>query len=314
MLSDIDTPPRRIASLLPSATEIVSALGFAHHLVGRSHECDFPPEVAALPVLTAPKVPMTGTSREIDQSVASLLERALSVYRVDEQGLRDLQPDLVVTQSQCEVCAVSLSEVQAALGGWIGSRPRILSFEPNRLEDVWRDIERAGHSLGDPAAGLALAARLRGRVQGIAQRAESAARPSVATVEWADPLMAAGNWVPELIALAGGRNLFGEPGRHAPILDWEALRQADPDVIILMPCGFDLERTLADVPLLQQRDGWSELAAVRANRVFATDGNQYFNRPGPRLAESLEILAEILHPERFDLGHHGIGWVRVPVS
>ncbi len=302
----------RVISLLASATEIVCALGFADRLVGRSHECDFPDEVRRLPVVTEPKFLTQGTSAEIDRRVKDLLERALSVYRVDALRLRALRPDVIVTQSQCEVCAVTLSEVEQAVSDWLEARPRIVSLEPTGLADLWTDIARVADALGVPERGAALVESLQERMAAIAERAGGlAGRPSVASIEWIDPLMAAGNWMPELVEKAGGVSLFGEAGKHSPGMRWEALVRADPEVIVVLPCGFDMARTRAEMPALTGRPDWRELRAVRAGRVFLTDGNQYFNRPGPRLVESLEILAEILHPEAFHLGHEGTGWERL---
>ena len=302
----------RVISLIASATEIVCALGFADRLVGRSHECDFPDEVRRLPVVTEPKFLTQGTSAEIDRRVKDLLERALSVYRVDALRLKALRPDVIVTQSQCEVCAVSLSEVEQAVSDWLEARPRIVSLEPTGLADLWTDIARVADALGVPERGAALVESLQERMAAIAERAGGlAGRPSVASIEWIDPLMAAGNWMPELVEKAGGVSLFGEAGKHSPGMRWEALVRADPEVIVVLPCGFDMARTRAEMPALTGRPDWRELRAVRAGRVFLTDGNQYFNRPGPRLVESLEILAEILHPEAFHLGHEGTGWERL---
>jgi iron complex transport system substrate-binding protein len=302
----------RVISLIASATEIVCALGFLGRLVGRSHECDFPDEVRRLPVVTEPKFLTQGTSAEIDRRVKDLLERALSVYRVDALRLKALRPDVIVTQSQCEVCAVSLAEVERAVADWLEARPRIVSLEPTGLADLWIDIARVADALGIPERGAALVESLQERMAAIAERAGGLAeRPSVASIEWIDPLMAAGNWMPELVEKAGGVSLFGEAGKHSPGMRWEALVRADPEVIVVLPCGFDMARTRAEMPALTGRPDWRELRAVRAGRVFLTDGNQYFNRPGPRLVESLEILAEILHPEAFHLGHEGTGWERL---
>ncbi len=301
----------RIVSLIASATEIVCALGFEEDLVGRSHECDFPPGVRRLPVCTAPKFNPEGTSYEIDQRVKAILQESLSVYRVDGPLLRELEPDVIVTQAHCEVCAVSLREVERAVCAWLQTCPRLVSLMPNCLADVWADIERVAEALDVPDRGAGLVERLRGRMDAIAGRTRSLSqRPTVACIEWVDPLMAAGNWMPELVEMAGGISVFGEAGRHAPRMTWEELVSRDPEVILLLPCGFDLARTRQDLPLLEQRREWATLQAVRQGRVVLTDGNQYFNRPGPRLVESLEILAEILHPGVFTFGHEGTGWQR----
>jgi iron complex transport system substrate-binding protein len=300
----------RIASLLPSTTEIACALGFLENLVGRSHECDFPAEVTSLPVCTAPKCSLDGSSREIDRRVRSLVAEGLSVYRVDADLLRELSPDVILTQSQCEVCAASLEDVEAAVCGWLGALPQIVSLAPATLADVIGDVQRVADALGAPERGGELRHALERRMAGIVEKSAGATRPTVACVEWTDPLMTAGNWMPELVACAGGENLFGEAGKHSPAMDWQELRRADPEVIVALPCGFDLARTRHEMGSLVARAGWRELRAVRADRVYLTDGNAYFNRPGPRIAESLEVLAEILHPELFEFGHAGRAFER----
>lgn len=302
----------RIVSLLPSATEIVCALGFTDAMVGRSHECDFPPAVTRLPILTSPKFNPEGSSAEVNQRVLTILSDALAVYRVDADKLRELRPDVIVTQSQCDVCAVSMREVEEAVAQWVGTRPAIVSLAPYALADIFTDIERVGTALGAAQRGYEVTQGLRARMQVIAEQARAAAtRPRLAIVEWIEPLMAAGNWMPELVAMAGGENLFGRAGEHSPWMKFAELAAADPEVILICPCGFNIDRTLEEIPLLAQNPSWKELQAVRANRVFVADGNQYFNRPGPRIVESLEILAEILHPESFNFGHQGKGWRRV---
>ena len=299
----------RIVSLIPSATEIVAALGFESDLVGRSHECDYPPEVTALPPLTAPKFDVYGTSREIDDRVKMVLQNAISVYLVDEKKLDELKPDIIVTQAQCEVCAVSLSEVERVVRVCLSSSAQFVSLEPNQVADVLADILRVAEVLHAPERGAELTLKLQLRMDDIAKRsADLTTRPTVACIEWIDPLMAGGNWVPELVEMAGGIALFGKAGAHSPWLDWDDLWAADPDVIVVLPCGFDIERSRQEMPALTSKPGWKSLRAIREGRVYLTDGNQYFNRPGPRLVESLEILAEILHPEAFHFGHEGRGW------
>jgi len=299
----------RIVSLIASATEIVCALGFEDQLVGRSHECDFPEWVQRLPVCTGPKFDIHGSSAEIDRRVKEALRDSLSVYQVDEARLRELGPDVLVTQSQCEVCAVSLKDVEQAVCGWLESRPRIVSLAPNALADVWTDIRAVARALGVPERGEALVARLQERLEAISKDARAdAERPTVACIEWLEPLMAAGNWVPELVEMAGGINLFGIAGAHAPWMTWEQLAAADPEVIVLMPCGWDIARTRQEMPVMTRQWEWPHLRAVRNGRVYLTDGNQYFNRPGPRLVESLEILAEVLHRKENRYGHGRTGW------
>jgi iron complex transport system substrate-binding protein len=299
----------RIVSLIASATEMACALGFQDQLVGRSHECDFPPGVEKLPVCTEPKFNVSGSSAEIDQRVKAILQQGLSVYRVDADLLRSLRPDVILTQTQCEVCAVSLRDVEQAVASWLDGSPRLVSLAPNALADVWVDVLRMADALGVPQRGRELTQLLQQRMAAVVGRAQAfSERPTVACIEWLDPLMAAGNWMPELVEMAGGDNLFGTAGRHAPYLDWHVLCDHDPDVIVLLPCGWDIERSLQELAVLTQKPEWPRLRAVRDRRVYLTDGNQYFNRPGPRLVESLEILAEILHPDTFNFGHVGRGW------
>ena len=303
---------QRIASLLPAATEIVCALGAADRLVGRSHECDFPPEIRGLPACTSAKLESGASSGEIDRQVKNLLRKAVSIYNVDKVKLKELQPDIIITQAQCEACAVSLAEVETAIAGWLGQRPQIISLSPNRLADVWEDIRRVATALGLPDGGRGVLTTLKNRVVNIIEKTcVLKQRPTVACVEWIEPLMAAGNWVPELVDLAGGANVAGEAGKHSPWMSWETLRGLDPEFMVVMPCGFDLARTCTEMSALVRQPGWSKLRAVKKHRVVLADGNQYFNRPGPRLVESLEILAEILHPDRFDFGHQGKGWEKL---
>jgi iron complex transport system substrate-binding protein len=302
----------RIVSLLPSATEIVCALGFEHALVGRSHECDFPPAVSHLPSLTTPKFNPEGSSAEVNRRVLTILRDALAVYRVDADRLRELQPDVIVTQSQCDVCAVSMRDVEDAVAQWVGIRPTIVSLAPYALADIFADIERVATALAVTERGSEVTRRLRSRMDAIATEARPLASvPRIAIIEWIDPLMAAGNWMPELVAMAAGGNLFGCAGEHSPWMKFDELTAADPEVILFSPCGFNMDRTLNELPALTGNPEWPRLQAVRQRKVFVADGNQYFNRPGPRIAESLEILAEILHPERFSFGHEGHGWRRI---
>src|SRR6266851_4440640 len=303
----------RIVTLLPSATEIVCALGFEDQIVGRSHECDYPASVKRLPTLTQPKFDPEGSSAQIDERVKTIIGDALAVYRVDADALRALKPDVIVTQAQCDVCAVSLRDVEEAVGTWIGGPPpKIVSLAPYSLGDVLNDMGRVALALGAGVTGIEMVTQLQRRMTEIARRAkEGAARPRIACIEWIDPLMAAGNWMPELISMAGGTNLFGVAGQHSPWMKVEELATADPDVILIMPCGFDMERAAGELPTLTNRTEWKELKAVRDGRVFLADGNQYFNRPGPRIVESLEILAEILHPQLFRFGHEHTGWRRI---
>lgn len=305
------TKSPRIVSLLPSATEIVCALGFSDHLVGRSHECDFPEGLDNRLVCSSPRLNVDGTSKRIDDDVRNIVRRGLSVYDVREDVLKSLKPDFIITQIQCEVCAISEKDVERAVRDWTGARPKIISLEPNLLEDVWNDVRRVADALDARHEGDRVVDRIRSRMYAVKHKAAAIGeKPSVATIEWIDPLMSAGNWMPELIAMAGGESLFGESGKHSPRLDWPALRAADPDVVLVIPCGFDLGRTLQESKALETLDGWRELGAVRGGRCYAADGHHYFNRSGPRLADSLEILAQILHPAHFDFGRGADRWRR----
>lgn len=302
-------PQHRIITLIASATEIVSALGFRDQIVGRSHECDYPPDVVELPACSESKVNVDGSSRAIDDEVRGIVKEGLSVYRVDPRRLDELQPTVIITQTQCEVCAVSLKDVEEAVCELVSSKPKIVSLEPMGLDDVFEDIRIVGEALRAKPQAAALVERLKKRLEDLRSRTlKIGSRPTLACIEWIDPLMNAGNWVPELVDIAGGENLFGYSGEHSTDMTWEALLEADPNVIAVMPCGFDIERTRREMPPLIQRPEWPRLSAVQNGRVYLTDGNQYFNRPGPRVVESAEILAELLHPGKFDFGHQGSGW------
>ncbi|HEV7764336.1 MAG TPA: cobalamin-binding protein [Thermoanaerobaculia bacterium] len=302
----------RIVSLLPSATEIVCALGYESMLVGRSHECDFPAGIERLPVLTESKIHGARTTHEIHARIGSVLEHDVSVYRVDADLLRDLAPTHIVTQVQCDVCAVSLRDVEAAIADWSGmTAPKIVPLNPGSLDDVFADVARTAAALHDAERGAALVEHMRREMASIAAVASEADdKPRVAMIEWLAPLMTAGNWAPELVALAGGINLLGEAGKHSPWIEWDALVDADPDVIVILPCGFGIPEIECDLHLLTEHPAWPTLRAVERGDVFLADGNQYFNRPGPRLVESLQILAEIVHPDRFHFGFEGQGWKR----
>ena len=296
----------RIVSLIPSGTEIVAALGLADRLVGRSHECDFPPGVERLPACTRPAFETGGASRDIDDRVRALLREALTIYDLDTDALERLRPTHIVTQDQCAVCAVDLAEVERAVAEIAGCEARVISHQPAVLADVFDDVERTGAALGVDGAPVADA--LRGRIDAIQSKSSGLPRKRVACIEWCEPLMVAGNWVPEMVRLAGGEDTLGVAGEHSPTIAWEALAAADADVIVFMPCGYGLGRTRPDAEMLAARPAWRDLRAARAGEVYVTDGNQFFNRPGPRLVESIEILAEILHPETFSFGHEGPAW------
>jgi iron complex transport system substrate-binding protein len=300
----------RVVSLIASATEIVCALGRGDWLVGRSHECDYPPQVLGLPALTATKFDVHGASAAIDRRVREIVRDGLSVYRVDAEALRALAPDLIVTQDHCEVCAVSLRDVEAATCSWTARPARILSLRPDCLADAYADIRRVARALTAQAEGERLVADIERRLRPLPDAAAAPRKPRVAFIEWVEPLMGGGNWMPELIEAAGGINLLGAAGRHSSTLEWRALVAADPEVIIVAPCGFSLLRCLQDLPVLAAKPGWRQMSAVRNGHVYFADGNAYFNRPGPRLADSGEILREILSGTRRPQSLEGIAWVK----
>jgi len=302
----------RIVSLLPAATETLFALGLGPHLVGRSHECDYPPEATLVPICSKSKLKARpGESLDIHNDLVALIQQALAIYEVDPEQLRALRPNFIVTQHQCSVCAVSMEDVQHAIADWLGHAPRIISLAPNTIEDIFRDILFLGHTFNSVFPAEDLVGKCLRRMNTISARGRDLRhKPRVACIEWTDPLMAAGFWVPELVSSAGGLPLFSQPGQHAPDISIETLIEEDPDLLMMMPCGFDLTETRKAVHTFAQNPEWSQLRAVQSGNVYITDGRQFFSRPGPRMVESLEILAEIFHPEIFEFGHGGKGWQR----
>ncbi|NET56264.1 MAG: cobalamin-binding protein [Symploca sp. SIO2E6] len=301
----------RIICLLPSATEIVAALGLTEQIVGRSHECDYPPEILDRPICTTASINSEQDDAQIDADIIDLVQQAISIYQLKTDVLEQLQPTHIITQDQCDVCAVNFNLVEQAVGELTSSHPQLISLQPKLLPEVWTDIEQVATKLG--VASQPILTQLQSRVTACQQKTQvlpDNQRPTVAAIEWLDPLMATGNWIPQLITIAGGNPLLGAWGEHSPYLEWEQLVAADPEVIIIMPCGFNLDRTQEEAQQLVQRSEWSNLQAVRNSQVYLTDGNSYFNRPGPRLVDSLEILAEILHPELFHFGYQDTGWIR----
>jgi iron complex transport system substrate-binding protein len=288
-------PAPRIVSLLPSATELVCAVGAEAQLVGISHECDFPPAIRDRRVVTSARIDAHAPSGAIDAAVRAVLTSALSLYAVDDDALAALAPDVIVTQDLCEVCAVSLDDVRAAVARLAHRADvRIVSLRPTRLADVLADVTRVADALDRAVEGATVRAGLEDRIRAIAARA-GGTRPRVVSLEWIDPLMIGGTWMPELIELAGGLAVGATAGAPAPTIDAAALADLRPDVVVIKPCGFALDRTLAERALLER----TVLAAVPRARVYVTDGNQFFNRPGPRLVESLEIMAACVHPALF---------------
>ena len=302
---------QRVLSLLSSTTEIIYALGCGDRLVGRSHECDYPEEVSELPICTIPKFNVDGTSREVDDEVKSLVQSALSIYYINEKLLKELKPDIIFTQSQCEVCAVSVSDVENALKNITGLSSRVISVEPNSIEDIFNDILTIAEILNVRKKGKELVESIKAKIDNTEKIVYQKSSPSVAAIEWIDPLMAAGNWVPQLIRVAGGKNLFGEAGKHSPWMKYNDLVEQDPEIIIVMPCGYDIKKSLIEIKTLESKKGWGSLKAVRNRNVYITDGNQFFNRPGPRIIESIEILLEIIHSDFSESKHIDSGWIKL---
>jgi iron complex transport system substrate-binding protein len=287
--------PMRIVSLLPSATEIVCALGLGDQLVGVTHECDHPDFVRALPKVTTTLIPTDATSGEIDALVRERLKTQRALYSLDLPALERLAPDLIVTQALCDVCAVAEAEVEAAACRLPG-RPRVLNLEPTSLRDVFETLRLVGRAAGVEARAGDVVRALRDRVAAVAERSARVRRPRVLLLEWLDPPFSCGHWSPELVSLAGGEEVIGTAGTRSRTLGWSQVAAARPDAIVLACCGFSVERTLLDLPGVNARPEWREAPAVGEERVFVVDGSAYFSRPGPRLVDSLEILAHALHP------------------
>lgn len=290
----------RIISLLPAATEIVSALGQLDHLVGVSHECDYPAGVGHLPRVTRCEIHGAGlSSAEIDRWVSETLAATGTLYHLDEPLLRELQPDVILTQRLCDVCAVDYGSV-AALAATLPGQPQVVNLEPSSLADILENIRSVAAALEVPERGEAVVAELSARVAAVRSRLNGQThRPACFLMEWIDPPFCSGHWGPELVELAGGHDPLGRRGEDSVRVTWENIVAARPEVMLIACCGYRTERTLADLPLLRQYADWSDLPAVRAGRVHVADGSAYFSRPGPRIIDSLEILAEVIHPELF---------------
>ena len=305
---------QKIISLLPAATEIVCALGLEQNLVGRSHECDYPERIKSLPVCSEARFIPGSNSAAIDRQVKEILTDALSIYTIDKEKIKELNPDIIITQTQCEVCAVSLNDVEEALENLLDKDAVIISLEPNTLTDIFNDIKHISVKLGVEKRGEELLELMHERVDIIRHKLKFIAdKPTVACIEWIEPLMLAGNWTPELVEIAGGKSILTENGKHSPYINWEAIKDQDPEIIILMPCGFPIERTIREMSVLLALPGFSEIRAVKNNRLYIADGNQYFNRSGPRIVDSIEILAEIIYPKQFIFGYEGNGWIKFSV-
>ena len=290
----------KIVSLLPSATEIVYALGLGDNLAARTHECDYPAQALEKPIITRSRLPEGLSSAEIDAAVRGQLGGGHSLYGMDQDLLAAIKPDVILTQQLCDVCAVSYDDVLAAACALPAPGPCLVNLEPTTLDDVWNDIGRVGAATGCEAAAQALTASLRARVERVRQQAAAAkTRPRTVLLEWLDPLFCGGHWDPELVEIAGGWDALGRKHASSVQISWDSVRAFAPEVLVVAQCGFSAARSLADMADFARRPGFSSLPAAQAGRVYVVNGSDYFSRPGPRLADSLEILASLLHPEIF---------------
>ena len=302
---------RKIVTLIPSATEIVAFLGKKDLIVGRSHECDYPKDLNKIIKLTSPKINVEGSSGEIHKQINVILENSLSVYKVDIKELKKLEPDVVITQAHCEVCAVSLSEVEEIVSKHLNEKTKIISLQPNTLTEVFDDIKKVAKGLNlDRKTSENLIKPLERRVKNIKIKSLKQKKRTVACIEWIEPLMAAGNWIPEMVKISGGEDIFGKSGKDSHWIKFNEIKSYNPEIIIFLPCGYNIEKTKDEVEnLLIKENKWSDLKAFKDKNFFVVDGNQFFNRPGPRLVESLEIFAEIIHPNLFNFNHKQSGWI-----
>jgi iron complex transport system substrate-binding protein len=291
----------KIVSLLPSSTEIVCQLGLTDKLVGISHECDYPTSIAHLPRLTSSKVNYSGKSDSIHQSVMELLKTSVSVYDLNLELLAELNPNFIITQDLCDVCAVSFDQVQAACNDYLDSNAKIISLKPKTLGNIWSDIDHVAKELNVVSAGSNFRIQADQRIESIQNKIKQAKVPKkqIITIEWLDPIMVGGMWVPEMIEIAGGEALLVKQGDLALTLDYSALEKIDPEVVIIKPCGFKLDQTIRELDVIRKNIPWKNWRAYKNNKMFLVDGNAYFNRPGPRIVDSIEILAYCFFPELF---------------
>ena len=302
----------RIVSLIPSATEMVHALGLADTLVGISHDCDFPPSVRALPVVTRSFIPSGVSSGDIDRAVRDLRGASRALYALDVHALEELRPDLILTQALCTVCAVSEEEVHVAARRLPG-RPEVVNLEARTLQEVWDGIHEVARKAGVESRGNELVRELGERAERVSSRSGRNPPVPIAFIEWLDPPFGCGHWNPELVRMAGGADPFGRVGEPARTIDWQQVAAARPELIFIAACGFGVERTLQDLPVLASMPRGEEVPALRNGRVYVTDGSQYFSRPGPRLVDSLEILSHAIDPAMHPLDERLPEAVRVDV-
>ena len=299
----------KIITLIPSATEIISFLGLESQLVGVSHECDFPEKVKSLKKLTKTDIKTNVSSYNIHLQIEKILENSLSVYKVDENLLKYLNPDVIITQDQCNVCAVELSKVKEVTSSYLNKEVDIISLQPKSFKNIFENIEYVAKKLNVfNALNKNKINKLLHRISDVRQKKKSF--KNVICIEWCNPLMTAGNWIPDMVKIAGGNELFGINNKSSHWIDFKSVRDFNPEVIIFMPCGYNLLQTQRDVAsLFENNVNWKNLSAYKNKKLYLVDGNQYFNRPGPRIVDSLEILAEIFNPDVFNYGYKGSGWI-----
>jgi iron complex transport system substrate-binding protein len=296
----------RVVSLLAGGTEIVCGLGAGRLLVGRSHECDNPSWVTVLPVCSRPAFDVSGPSREIDAEVKRRFRSGEALYVIDTDLIESLRADILIAQTHCDVCAVTPGDIQSAAGD---AERRTIALQAGTVDGIYADILSIGQAIGFQREAIRLVAEMKGRIDAVRDAVKDRPTKSVVVLEWIDPVFTSGNWVPELVENANGRLALGERDIHSRPADWSDVQSADPEYLIVAPCGFDLERTIRELPFLEALPGWDELRAVSSGNVALADGNKYFNRSGTTIVETVEVLAEILHGH--ESGHRGDAWLRL---
>ena len=295
----------KIVSLIPSATEIIFALELCENLVGISHECDYPKEILKLPKLTTSRIKTEQSSLKIDYDIKKILEKSLSVYEVKSDLLRKLDPDVIITQSQCSVCAVSLKDVEECLGKFINRKPLLIDLKPNTFNEVLKDINRVGVKLNKKLESHILVKKIKNEINKIKAKTSYSSIKNVLCIEWIEPIMTAGNWVPQLVEFAGGKSVLAKSGKNSNFIKPEHINFQEVDIVIFMPCGFDIKRSKEEIP----KANVDFLSNLKDKKKFIVDGNKYFNRPGPDLLESTRILAEIIHPDIFPAKQNIKRWI-----
>ena len=295
----------KIVSLIPSATEIISALNLSDNLVGVSHECDYPKEVLKLPKLTTSRIKTEQSSLKIDDDIKKILEQSLSVYEVKSDLLNELDPDVIITQSQCSVCAVSLKDVEKCLSKFMNKKPLLIDLKPNTFEEVLKDINLVGNKLNKKVESDFLVKNIKNEINKIKVKTSNSKIKNVLCIEWIEPIMTAGNWIPELVKFAGGKSVLAKSGKNCNFIKPEYINFKEVDIVICMPCGFDIRRSKEEI--LKANIDYS--SNLKEKKTYVVDGNKYFNRPGPDLLESTRILAEIIHPDIFPAKQNIERWI-----